>query len=366
MPDLVLGGAQRALLNIVENLDRKRFTPRIILFEGIIQSERPRTPVDVLPWFPTPARFAVRTLALARLLRRRKIELLVSFMPGPNLMALLAAALVGCKVVASERAVPSVNFSDANPRLGLRAFWRWFARHGYPRADAILVNAGRIKEELVHQYRIPSRKVTVIPNIVDIVRIKRLASASAPGTGKDAIVSIGRLTWQKNFPLLLRAFARLPKPRPALLIVGGGEDEQKLRALARELGIDDEVTFLGPKKNPYPYLKRARVFVLSSHYEGLPNVVLEALALGIPVISTDCPSGPRELLQDGMYGLLVPPDDSEALAAALKRLLRDRKTRARFGRLGPMRARQFDSRLIKRYARFFQSVARGAPSHSGE
>jgi glycosyltransferase involved in cell wall biosynthesis len=136
------------------------------------------------------------------------------------------------------------------------------------------------------------------------------------------VLAAGRLERQKDFPTLLRAFALLRAERPVRLVVlGEGAWRERLAALAATLGVAADVDLPGFQPNPYPFLARTRVFALSSRWEGSPNVLTEAMALGTPVVATDCPSGPREILADGRYGPLVPMGDAPALAAALARAL---------------------------------------------
>ncbi len=142
------------------------------------------------------------------------------------------------------------------------------------------------------------------------------------GGGPPVVLGVGRLTRQKDFPTLLRAFARLRERVDArLIILGEGEDRDALEALARELDIGDVTDLPGFVDNPYGWMRRANVFVLSSAWEGSPNALTEALYLGTPVVATDCRSGPRELLEDGRYGPLVPVGDTEALAGAIEATL---------------------------------------------
>jgi len=132
------------------------------------------------------------------------------------------------------------------------------------------------------------------------------------------LLGVGRLTRQKNFPNLIRAFARVRTQQPSrLMILGEGEDRSALETLIAELGLQGEVSLPGFVQNPYAYMKRAAMFVLSSDWEGLPTVLIEALALGTPVVSTNCPSGPMEILRGGVLGRLVPMQDAEALAQAI-------------------------------------------------
>ena len=143
----------------------------------------------------------------------------------------------------------------------------------------------------------------------------------APGA-PPVILGAGRLTEQKDFPTLIRAFALVRKKHPArLMILGEGEERSKLETLVQELGLEKEVSLPGFVDNPYKYMKRAAVFVLSSRWEGFPNVLVEAMALGTPVVSTDCPNGPAEILENGKWGELVPVGETQSLASAVLRTL---------------------------------------------
>jgi len=136
------------------------------------------------------------------------------------------------------------------------------------------------------------------------------------------VLAAGRLTAQKDFPTLLRAFARLvPERDLRLMILGEGPDRAALEAEIEALGLGDRVALLGFQANPFSYMARARLFVLSSAWEGLPGVLIQAMACGTPVVSTDCPSGPREVLEGGRLGPLVPVGDAEALARAIMQTL---------------------------------------------
>jgi len=135
-------------------------------------------------------------------------------------------------------------------------------------------------------------------------------------------LSIGRLTKAKNYSTLIEAFAKVRQQRDVrLAILGNGEERPSLEGLVRRLGLENDVWLPGFVDPPYPYLARASVFVQSSIWEGFPTVIVEALAFGVPVVSTDCPSGPREILENGRFGELVPVGDVEALADAIRRAL---------------------------------------------
>jgi glycosyltransferase involved in cell wall biosynthesis len=160
-------------------------------------------------------------------------------------------------------------------------------------------------------------------------------------------VHVGRFSYAKNHAMLLEAFATIRKHRRVkLMLIGDGEDEASVRARCTSLGLDADVIFIGFTRNPYKYLARAAVSVLTSRFEGLPNVVIESLALGVPVVSTACEFGPGEILGDSEYGVLTPVGDPAAFAAAVEALLDDPVRRRRLSELGPARARDFDLQRI--------------------
>jgi len=139
------------------------------------------------------------------------------------------------------------------------------------------------------------------------------------------LLAVGRLQMQKDYPTLIRAFAQVRQSRRArLLILGEGKERLMLEALIKKLGLEEDVSLPGFVMNPYAYMARASLFVLSSRWEGLPTVLIEALCCGTPVVSTDCPSGPREILRDGQYGQLVPVAQADALAKAIETTLADK------------------------------------------
>jgi glycosyltransferase involved in cell wall biosynthesis len=193
----------------------------------------------------------------------------------------------------------------------------------YRYADCIAAVSQGVAEDVCRFARLPVERVRVIYNAVDLERVDR-AMKDPPrhpwltDGGVPVIVAVGRLLPQKRFDVLLRAFARVrAKRRARLIILGDGQQRARLRDQAAKLGIARDVHFAGFVKNPYSYLRHAAMFALSSDYEGFAVVVIEALACGCPVVSTNCPSGPREILEDGRWGRLVPTGDHAALADAM-------------------------------------------------
>jgi glycosyltransferase involved in cell wall biosynthesis len=186
----------------------------------------------------------------------------------------------------------------------------------------IAVSQG-VAEDLARVLAPPRPPIVAIANPLPIAEIEEKARAPLahpwlePGA-PPLLLAVGKLKLQKDYPTLLRAFARVRARRPArLLILGEGEQRRPLERLARELGVAQDVALPGFAENPWAWMARASLLALSSAWEGFSNVVAEALACGCPVVSTDCPSGPAEVLDHGAYGMLVPVGDDRALAEAL-------------------------------------------------
>jgi len=172
------------------------------------------------------------------------------------------------------------------------------------------------------------------------------------------IIAVGRLTKAKDYPTFLRAFSLICKKRKAhLVILGEGEERKNLENLIHKLNLPENVAFLGFQKNPYKYMQKASVFVLSSKREGFPNVIVEAMTCGVPVISTNCQSGPNEIIKNGENGILVPVGDEKALAEAILKVLNNHSLRQKFSEQGRKKAQDFTAeKSIKEYEKLFQEV----------
>jgi glycosyltransferase involved in cell wall biosynthesis len=213
-------------------------------------------------------------------------------------------------------------------KTGLQKALRYYpARWLYPWADRIICVSQGVAEDIAAITGLPASKFRVIGNPVLSPKLYDLAAQEPEDTwfkepGAPRIVAMGRLTRQKGYDVLLKAFAELCRQRAGkLLILGEGPLRPQLQTQIQELELQDKVRLAGFKANPYPYLTQADLFVLSSRFEGSPNALKEALALGTPVVATDCNSGPRQILQNGYYGPLVPVDDSPSLARAMQEVL---------------------------------------------
>jgi glycosyltransferase involved in cell wall biosynthesis len=202
--------------------------------------------------------------------------------------------------------------------------------------------------------------VLTIPHGLDRDRIVGISAESFPDNppAGSYIVSVGRLTDQKDYPTLLRAYAlaRSHGLSHKLLIIGDGPDVAALQSLASALGVADDVTFLGHRDNPYPYIARARCYALSSIWEGFGLALLEAMTLGRPCVSTDCPSGPGEILGNGEYGVLVAPRDAQGLASALQDLCSSETSWSHYAGLAEKRSQDYS--LQSMASRYYELLIR--------
>jgi glycosyltransferase involved in cell wall biosynthesis len=249
-----------------------------------------------------------------------------SGIPSLNLATLVAVRTLPSgqrpKVVLREAAVPSMARHD--PSRSNRIAYR-ILRHLYRHADHIITFTDQASRDLVREFSVPERIISVIhPNaVIPPSMVARMSQWDGEtGRERDLIVCVGRLSREKDQRTLLRAMTLMPPERSwHLAIVGDGPERAALEAFARSHGLVDRTVFVGYVADPFAWMMRARVFVLSSLYEGLPCVIIEALACGTPVVSTDCPHGPRKILEGGRYGTLIPVANPVAMATAIEAAL---------------------------------------------
>ena len=268
--------------------------------------------------------------ALARYLRQARPRALLAAKDRAGRAAVLARALAGVDTRLVLRLGTNLSASLAG-YSALRRAWRyWPIRRLYPHLDRIVAVSAGVAADTATIARLPRGAITVIRNPVITPDLHQRAAAPCPhpwfqDEGTPVLLGAGRLQRQKDFPTLIRAFARVLEVRPCrLVIIGEGQERPALTALIGQLGLVDQVDLPGFQAQPLPFLARANLFVLSSAWEGSPNVLTEAMALGTPVVATNCPSGPAELLDGGRIAPLVPVGDPEALAAAILATLNQR------------------------------------------
>jgi len=331
-PSMVGGGAERGALKLAEGLAQRGFDVDLVLASA--QGSRLTEISPDVRLVDLKARRVLTSLpGLARYLRRERPYAVASVLNHANVVALWARKLARYpgRVVVIEQNTLSVKAAHAVSRR-TRMMPR-LVRRFYPWADYVVGVSGGVVDDLNQIAKLDPEKVRVIfnPIVTDDLEEKARAPVDHPwfGDGSSVFVAAGRLQPQKDFPTLLYAFAKLRSSRSArLLVLGEGPERENLEALIEKLGIGMDVQLLGAKSNPYAYMARSAAFVLSSRWEGLPTVLVEALKCGVPVIATDCPSGSREILADGRYGELVPVGDVGALALAMEAAIDGRVARA--------------------------------------
>jgi glycosyltransferase involved in cell wall biosynthesis len=332
LPSLHAGGAERMMMNLATSLAQRGADVRVVLAkaQGELIKDLPLENVQMVDLHCR--RVLTSVLPLAGYLRREKPTVMLSALDHANLAAIFAKkiARVSTRLVVSVHTTVTKATADSTPlRAKLIPFaMRWF----YDYADAVIAVSEGAANDLLRSCRLSPDKVHVIYNPVITPHLFKKAEKPVlhrwfNDPAVPVILGIGRLTRAKDFSTLIRAFSFVRKKIDArLLILGEGEERPKLESLCRTLNLKNDVELPGYVSNPYPYMKRAAVFVLSSRWEGLPSVLIEALALGTKVVATDCPSGPREILADGKWGRLVPVGDAGKLAEAILETLRQPKT----------------------------------------
>jgi glycosyltransferase involved in cell wall biosynthesis len=273
-----------------------------------------------------------RIVALRRAIRASNPQLVISFLSRTNVLTLLATRGLDLPVVVSERNNPELQV--------LGPVWSWLRARLYPRAFSLVTMTQDALEFFPEPVR---RRGRVIPNAVELLPV----TDRSRGDG-NFLVAVGRLVPQKGFDLLLEAFAKVADDCPScsLVVWGEGTERAQLERQRDMLGLNDRILLPGITDRPGAWVETADVFVLSSRYEGWGIVLLEAMGAGLPVVAFDCPWGPREMIDDGVNGILVPNGNVPALAAALTTLLCDAALRERLGAAARVKALSFTPERI--------------------
>ncbi|WP_082054263.1 glycosyltransferase [Methyloterricola oryzae] len=325
LPSLEGGGAERVFLRLAELFCQRGLVVDVVVArrEGALissVSEFVRL-VDLHSSRPSRA-----IPALVCYLRQARPKAVMSALTHTNIALAIAHRLanVSSRCVLSERADLRVCLHQE------KAFWdeswnRILGKLVYPWADHVVAVSRGVARSVVEVMGVSEHHVQVIYNPIDPEKVNQHSRQPVEFPWRDdlpIVIAVGRLVAQKDYPCLLRAFARLIQHTPChLAILGEGEDRESLDRLISQLGIAQQVWMPGFICNPLPWVAKAKVLALSSRWEGLPGVLLEGLALGVPIVATDCPSGPAEILEQGRFGTLIPPGDSEKLARALSKVL---------------------------------------------
>lgn len=317
-----MGGVQRVALNLSSGLVEKGYEVDVVLVnaKGELLKELPDevTVVDL-----DANRVATTVLSVRRYLQQRDPDVFYAMMSEINVISSIAHRLsqTDSRLVISEHNMLTNSISSVKDTGIVK-----LASFVYPLADhAVAVSQG-VYTDLIESTRLSPAKISQIYNPVDIDQIRSEASESIDHPWLDSeeynvIITAGRHVPQKKFDTLIQSFERLNDDDARLIILGKGNETEALRQVADDLGVSDRVEFPGLVENPFQYISRADVFALSSEYEGFGMILVEALACGCPVVSTNCPSGPEEILEGGMYGPLVSVGSVEELSDGIESVL---------------------------------------------
>ena len=354
------GGAERVMVDLIRNIDRKKVDPVLVLlypYEGSPYRQNLAEDIRVVVVARKSDSVAAKLrqfLDFLKTVRMEKPDMVLSMLTHNNIMALLSGLLFRIRVIVSEHNTLSEVVKTEEGRKILGVPVAPMVKVLYRFAATIIAVSEGIRSDLISTFGIAADQVQTIYNPMALNRISALATESPEHRffledRKPIVIAMGRLTPQKGFDILLKAFRLVMSEIDArMIIMGEGLQRSYLERMISDLGIENRVSLCGFQRNPCAFLAQADIFVLSSQYEGLPMAILEAMACGVPVISTDCRSGPREILQNGQCGVLVPVGDEAALAEAITGLLKDEKRRKELSERGKERLKDFSIQEIVR------------------
>ena len=322
LPSLDGGGAERNVLNLAVGIEKRGLPVQLVLAEA--RGAYLKLVPETIPIVDLDSAHVARSLPrLVSFLRRERPETVLAVMDHANVIALLAQRIArsSARVIVSTHTIMSLARHGAVPKR--EAFLPYLARLTYPWANTVIAVSQGAAEDLSSVIGLDSDRIKVIYNpVVTSEMLERqhepLAHPWFRPEEPPVLCAVGRLAPEKDYATLLRAFRLVHEQQPSrLIILGEGPLRSDLESLIKEFGIAESVSLPGHTENPYPYMANSAVFVLSSAWEGLPTVLIEAMAFGTPVVSTDCPGGASEILEDGHHGQLVKVGDAQALANAI-------------------------------------------------
>lgn len=352
------GGAERTTVNIINNLNKDKYN--IILVLGTNKNNDYGELIDdkVKIHILKSAKLRYCLFKLNKVIREEKPDLLFSTINSNNIILLLAKLLffksipVVVRETSNRTKSGKVNFVN---RLLTSYLYNKFS-------SKIIALSNGVRDDLINNFYIDKNKVKVIYNPVEIDKIKKMSKEKVydfeKRSNEKVVIAVGRLVDAKDYETLFRAFKLvLEKVNSRLIVLGKGPLESDLKHFSKTLGIEKFINFMGFKSNPYKYMEKADVFVLSSKWEGFGHVIVEAMATETPVISTNCQSGPSEIIGKNENGMLVPVGDPKKLANAIVTLLNDRKLMMQYITKGKKRALDFNASIIvKEYEDLFDSL----------
>jgi len=313
LPSMRGGGSERVISILLKHLRREKYDLSLVLLqkEGKYLSDIPK---DITLYDLKSKKVRYSIFKLVSLIKQKNPDMVFSTLGHMNLMLSILRPWLPKKIKFIARESNTVSIKNKYvqyPRL-----FNFLYKKFYNNFDLIICQSNFMKMDLIKNYFIDENKIEVINNPVEINKINTLAYGDKPDfmNGKINFLSVGRLNHQKGYDLLLKAISEIKNIDFLLTILGEGHEKKNLLYLVEKYNIQDKVKFIGFQKNPYLYMKHADLFILSSRYEGFPNVVLEANTCGTPVVAFDCPGGTKEIIQNGLNGYLCTCKNVHELA----------------------------------------------------
>ena len=319
VPSMRGGGSERVISMLVNNLDRRKFDISLVLLkkEGVYLKDI-YSDITIIDLKTNKARFAI--LKIRNLILKIKPDVVFSTLSHLNLVLSIIKPSLPKKIkfIARESSIASINnLQGKYPKL-----FNFLYKKFYNNFDLIISQSYYMKNDLIKNFSIKENKIKVINNPVDILKINVLSQTNEILFNKNNknIIAVGRLDKEKGFDLLIKTFAKLPH-NYYLYFIGEGKEKNHLMEIAKKYNLSSRVYFIGFQSNPYKYMRQADLLILSSLYEGFPNVVLEANACGTPVVAFNCPGGTKEIIENGVNGFLVECKNIDKLAKSINKAI---------------------------------------------
>jgi len=360
------GGAERTVLNIIRKIDKEKFEVVLLTMKKDIKSfDYSNFIPENISIIQTKAkRLRYALFDIVKVIKKEKPDILFTTLAPANKLLVLAEKI-------SREKIPVI-IREANTRSKVRKlslFEKLTTKFFYNKASKVISLSEGVKEDMVINFGVKRDRIKVIYNPIDIGQIDQLKNKVVYEIKKNLktkyIVALGRLVEQKDYPTLIDAFEVVSEKFDVkLIILGKGKLEKELKELVKRKGLEDSVIFLGFQANPYKFLNMADVFVLSSKWEGFGHVIAEAMAVGVPVVSTNCKSGPSEILKNGKYGELVDVGNHKAMADKILKVLNmskeDLKKRVTEAK---RRVKDFEaSKIVNQYEKLFEMTINNSKS----
>ncbi|MHA1380987.1 MAG: glycosyltransferase [Candidatus Helarchaeota archaeon] len=333
IPEMVSGGTELKVTILLKYFRQRNYALTLVLFKksGVQLNKVPKDIRIIDLKKRGRLDFVKLIFKLGKLLKKERPDKIVSFLFYANVISALARKLYrfDSDIIINEESFPREYLSRA--RLGFVK--KWLLHFTYREADKIICVSKNLGKSIIDDFNfLSTRKVFIVYNPIDLKNVKKLSLEKVNHPfidrrkkGYYLIISVGRLSFEKRLDILLKAFAKVRKrAKVLLLILGDGDQFQKLKLLTNQLGLDDTVDFLGYISNPYAWISKSDLFVMTSQWEGFGMVIVEAMACGVPIISTNCPFGPNEIITNSVDGLLVPSGNIEIISKSILMLIKNK------------------------------------------